>query len=108
VQVGRRIKIEQRIRPDQVNVSDLLDERTLVFHRGNALQFRFEWSDPLGVSRLFVHARAVKIPNFLIDGIALRATLRCLLQDLPLDSKIAFVEFGKTLPEGRSAGFPNS
>ena len=56
VQIRRRIKIEQRIRPDQMNAGDLLNQRALVLHRRNPIQFRLERRDPFRVRCLLVHA----------------------------------------------------
>src|SRR6185436_4594167 len=42
--------------------------------------------------------RGVQIADLLLDGIAVRSTGRSLLQNFPLDSEIALIEFRKALP----------
>ncbi len=64
-----------------MNVRDLVDQRSLVLHRGNAVEFRLERRNSLRVRRLLVHARSVEVADFLVDGIAPRAACRGLFEN---------------------------
>ena len=56
MQVRLRVEIEQRVRPNQVYVRDLINQRTLIVDRSNAVQFRLYRRDSFSVERFLVHA----------------------------------------------------
>ena len=58
------IKVEQRIRPDQVNVRDLVDQRALVLHRRDPVQFRLERRDPFAFAAFSSMHDPYKSPIF--------------------------------------------
>ena len=72
VQVGRRIKTEQRIGPDQLHPGNGFDQRRLVFSIRDALEFRLQRVDSVGVRGGFVDAGTVVVADFLSDGVASR------------------------------------
>ena len=103
VQVGCGIEIKQRIRPDQVQVRDLVHQRALVLHGGDAVELRLQRCNAFCVRRLLIHAGTVEVADSLIDGIAASATGCRLLQNAVLDVEVAFAEFHETYP-GRLIG----
>src|SRR5580658_3522571 len=77
---------------------NLLDERTLVSHRRDAVELRLKRSNAFRIHRLLVHAGAVEISDFLIDRVAARAARRRLLQNVVLDAAIALADFAEAAP----------
>ena len=56
VQVRLRVEIEQRARANQVYVRDLINQRTLITDRSNAVQFGLNRRNSFSVDRFLVHA----------------------------------------------------
>ncbi len=103
VQVGRRIKIEQRIGPKHLHPGDSFDQPDLVFRVRDALEFRLQRFYPVGIRGALVNARAVVVADFLGDGIASRTAGGSFLQNLAHDSGISFSNLDKASP-GRLVG----
>ena len=79
-------------------MGQLVDERALVLHRGDAAEFGLQRTEALGFHRLLVHARAVEVANFLVDRIA-PCTAGCgFLQNAALNILVALVELDEAYP----------
>src|ERR1700733_1689394 len=81
-----------------MHMRDLIDQRTLVFDRGDAVELRLQRGDAFCVHGFFVHAGTVEITDALIDTVATRSAGRRLLQNVVLDAAIAFANFTETAP----------
>src|SRR5271168_2576899 len=81
-----------------MHMRNLLDQRTLVSHRRDAVELRLKRGNAVCVHRLLVHAGAVEIPDFLIDRIAARAASRRFLENVVLDAAIALADFAEAAP----------
>ena len=104
MQVGGRVEGEQRVGADHVLVGSDVDEVGLVLDGGDAVEFGLERIESLGVGGLFVHAGAVVVADFLVDGAAIRAAGGGFLQNSSQRDEIAFVEFGEADPLGLVGG----
>src|SRR4029077_6907385 len=104
VEIGRRVKREQRVGADHVVLGDNIDEIGLVLDGGDALEFWLEWIEAFGIGGLFVHTGAVVVADFLLDSAAVGATGGGFFENASLRDEVAFVEFGEADPLGLVGG----
>ncbi len=107
VQIGPCVETEERGAADQPQVGDFIDQRALVLHCRNAVEFGLEHGDAFRIHGLLVHARTIEIADSLVDSITARASGGSLLQNVVLDIEIALVKFHKADPPrfvGRNLG----